>query len=151
MPRKKAILEEIERRIEASDLLSDEEKQAALERAREHVHKARKEKAIDAYFDAAVKEEERSFTREEQLEDFTVDLAEYAPFMACDNVRYYHGCTYEVPYSQARSMAEIQAATWAHDREIHGRMRHGDMTRQPTLPQISGRTGAVTTRHLGRA
>jgi hypothetical protein len=151
MPRKKReILEEIEQRIESSDLLSDEEKQAARERAREHVLKARKEKAIDAYFEAAVKEEQRGYVREEQLEDFTVDLPEYTFVIRLDNVGYYHGCTYEVPYSVARSMAEIQAASWSHDQEIQGRKRHGDMMRQPLNRNISGKTGAVTTSNLER-
>ena len=62
MNRKKsvaAVLEEIERRIDNSDLLSEDEKEAAREKAREHVLKARKEKATEAYFKAAVREEER--------------------------------------------------------------------------------------------
>ena len=151
MPRKKrTVLEEIELRIETSELLSPEEKTEALKRAKEHVLKTRKEKAIDAYFDAAVKAEERSFVREEQLEDFTVDLPEYTYMIAIDNVRYYHGVTYEIPYSKARSMNEIQAAAWSHDREINGKRRHGDATRQPLNRIMDGRTGAITTSHLQR-
>jgi hypothetical protein len=148
MPRKKnAVLEEIERRIASSDLLSDEDKEAARERAREHVAKARKEKALDAYFDAAVREEEREYEPADELVDFTVDLPDYTYMIAIDNVRYYHGCTYEIPKRKSDSMADIQARAWEHDREIQGRRRQGDMTRQPQHLSISpsNPNGRVTT------
>ena len=99
--------------------------------------KARKEKAVDAYFKAAVKEVERSHTPAEQYEDFEVNLPEYTWQIKLDNVGYYHGCTYEVPYSVARSMADIQYNAWSHDREIQGRRRHGDLMRQPLYTDLS--------------
>ena len=49
-----------------------------------------------------VKEAEREFEPNEQLEDFTVDLPEYTPYIKINNVIYFHGLTYEVPYSKAR-------------------------------------------------
>jgi hypothetical protein len=141
MQRKKsvaAVLEEIERRIDNSDLLSAEEKEAAREKAREHVLKARKEKAVDAYFKAAVKEEERGFEPTEQLEDFVVDLPEYAPMIKINNVGFYHGCVYEVPYSVARSMADMQARAWEHEREFReGKHRISDATRRPQHINLS--------------
>lgn len=141
MTRKKsvaAILEEIERRIDNSDLLSEEEKEAAREKAREHVLKARKEKATEAYFKAAIKEEERTFEPIEQLEDFIVDLPEYAPMIKINNVGFYHGCVYEVPYSVARSMADMQARAWEHETEWkQGRSRMGDTMRRPQHVIIS--------------
>ena len=45
---------------------------------------------------------------------------------------------------------EIQAAAWSHDREINGKRRHGDATRQPLNRVMDGRTGAITTSHLQR-
>lgn len=156
MQRKKsvtAVLEEIERRIDNSDLLSAEEKEAAREKARDHVLKARKEKAIDAYFKAAVKEEERGFEPTEQLEDFTVDLPEYTPMLKLNNIGFYHGCTYEVPYSQARSMADLQARAWDHEREWkEGRHRTGDAYRRPQHIHISPNNphGVVNTSRMPR-
>jgi hypothetical protein len=151
MQRKKsvaAVLEEIERRIDNSDLLSEEDKQAAREKAREHVLKARKEKATEAYFKAAVREEERSFELTEQFEDFVVDLPEYAPMIKINNVGYYHGCVYEVPYSTARSMADMQARAWEHEREWRdGKHRVSDATRRPQHLNLSPNNphGRVTT------
>jgi hypothetical protein len=141
MQRKKSVaaaLEEIERRIDNSELLSDEEKEAARDKARDHFLKARKEKATEAYFKAALREEERTYELAEQLEDFTVDLPEYAPMIKINNVGFYHGCTYEIPYSQARSMADIQARAWEHEREWKdGRHRSADALRRPQHLQIS--------------
>ena len=152
MQRKKsvaAVLEEIERRIDNSDLLSAEEKEAAREKAREHVLKARKEKATEAYFKAAVKEEERGFELTEQLEDFVVDLPEYAPMIKINNVGFYHGCVYEVPYSVARSMADMQARAWEHEREWRDGKHHrtSDATRRPQHINLSPNNpqGRVTT------
>jgi hypothetical protein len=141
MQRKKsvaAVLEEIERRIDNSDLLSAEDKEAAREKAREHVLKARKEKAVDAYFKAAVREEERTYEPSEQLEDFAVDLPEYAQMIKINNVGYYHGCVYEVPYSVARSMADMQARAWEHEREWReGKHRVSDATRRSQHVNLS--------------
>jgi hypothetical protein len=156
MQRKKsvaAVLEEIERRIDNSELLSAEDKEAAREKAREHVLKARKEKATEAYFKAAVREEERAYELAEQLEDFTVDLPEYAPMIKINNVGFYHGCTYEIPYSQARSMADIQARAWEHEREWKdGRHRSADALRRPQQLQISPNNphGNVNTSRMPR-
>jgi hypothetical protein len=151
MQRKKsvaAVLEEIERRIDNSDLLSAEEKEAAREKAREHVLKARKEKATEAYFKAAVKEEERDYELAEQLEDFVVDLPEYSPMIKINNVGFYHGCVYEVPYSVARSMADMQARAWEHESEWRdGKHRSNDATRRARHINLSPNNphGRVTT------
>jgi hypothetical protein len=156
MQRKKsvaAVLEEIERRIDNSDLLSEDEKEAARERAREHVLKARKEKATDAYFKAAVKEEERTYEPNEQFEDFLVDLPEYASMIKLNNVGFYHGCTYEIPYSQARAMADIQARAWEHETEWkQGKSRMGDTARRPQHVHISPANphGMVNTSRMPR-
>jgi hypothetical protein len=156
MPRRKrsdTVLEEIERRIDNSpSLLTDEDKQEARDRAREHVSKARKTSELDAYFKAQVREEERSYEPKDQLEDFTVDLPEYAPMIVINNIGYYHGCTYEVPHHMRISLMDIQARAWEHENEIHGRRRKGDVARDPFNRGInmqrdvrfSMSTGAVT-------
>ena len=145
-------LKEIEKRIQLAANLSEEEKSEARQRARDHVLKKRKEKAIDQYFEAAVKEEEREFEPDEQYEDYTVDLPEYTPFIKINNVIYFHGITYEVSYKKARSMADLQARAWEHDREKDGKRRKGDIGRDPfnrgvnamRNTSMSAQSGAVT-------
>lgn len=145
MPRRKsAALSEIETRIDANDTLSSAEKEEVRARAREHVAKARKEKDTDRLFDAMVKEVEREYDPKEQLEDFTVDLPEYTPFLKVDNVIYFHGLTYEVPYSFARSFADNQARAWEHEREWkEGKHRTADASRRPRHLHIN-QHGAVS-------
>lgn len=149
MPRrKKEILDEIERRIDGSnELLSADEREAVREKAREHVKKARKEKVLDELLAAAIKEEEREFEPQEQLEDFLVDLPEYTPCLKIDNVMYFHGLTYEVPYSKARSMADIQWRAWNHEREWKEGKSAYDANRRPLHMALSPNNpqGRVTT------
>jgi hypothetical protein len=143
MPRKKKeVLDEIEIRINALDaagvpLLSDEERAATLEKAKEHVRKAKKDKAIDALLAEAIKVEEREYEPFEQIEDFCVDLPEYAPFIKINNVMYFHGLVYEVPYSKARDMAHIQYRAWCHEREWKEGRSPLDMNRSPRLLNLS--------------
>ena len=139
-------LKEIEKRIELSAFLSNEEKAEARERAREHVTKKRKEKAIDDYFNAAVKAEEQALNPKERLEDFIVDLPEYTYHITINGTMYYHGVQYRLPFSQCRSMADIQARAWEHQREIDGRRRMGDQSRKHEHLVISPtRPGRVNT------
>lgn len=139
-------LDEINRRIDAQGELTDEDKAAARERAREHVLKKRKEKALDDYFNAAVKAQERAYNPQERLENFVVDLPEYTYHITINGTMYYHGVQYRIPHSQARSMADIQARAWEHQREIDGRRRMGDQNRRPENPIISpNRPGRVNT------
>jgi len=146
MPRRKnEILDEIEKRIVASDTLTDADKAEIRERARKEVLEARKKDATEAYLKAAIREEQREFEPQEALEDFTVDLAEYAPYIAINNTLYFHGVTYEVPYSVARCMAEIQQATWRHEREWReGKHR---VSIAPLQRHMSMKTGVVTGPH----
>lgn len=151
MPRKKKeVLDEIERRINASDLLTDEEKEQTRKRAAEHVLEARKKKATDEYFSAVVKEEEREYEPTEQIEDFYVELPEYTPFIKINNVAFFHGLVYEVPYSKARAMADIQWAAWQHQNEIDGKSRHGDLVRRPRNMSLSptNPNGVTTTQNI---
>lgn len=148
MPRKKReILDEIERRITGSDLLSDEEKEAVRQKAREHVAKSRKDKAMDALLAQAIKLEEQEYDPQEQLEDFYVDLPEYAPCIKINDVMYFHGIVYEVPYSRARDMAHIQYRAWCHEREWKEGKSPLDMNRAPRLMHLSpaNPNGRVTT------
>jgi len=142
---KNEILKDIEKRIMAAEILTDEEKAEIRKRAREQVAESRKKDATEAYLKAAIREEQREYEPQEVLEDFTVDLAEYAPYIAINGSLYFHGVTYEVPYSQARCMAEIQQATWRHEREWReGKSR---LTLNALHRQMSMKTGQVITPH----
>lgn len=146
MPRKKnQVLDEIERRIAGNDQLTDADKAEIRKRAREQVLETRKKAATEAYLKAAIREEEREFEPDEQFEDFTVNLAEYAPYIMINGVMYFHGVTYEVPASLARSLGEIQQNTWRHEREFREGKSHIGM--HPKLIQISPNNpnGVVTT------
>ena len=146
MPRrKKEVLDEIERRIAGSDLLSAEEKDAVREKAREHVAKARKDKALDDLLKLAIVEEEREYEPDQQMEDFYVDLPVYSPFIKINNVMYFHGIVYEVPYHKARSMADIAWRAWNHEREWKEGKSAYDAGRRPMAGNtaMSLKTGAV--------
>ena len=146
MPRKKTqILDELETRIAGAADLSVEEKQEIRERARKHVAEARKTKAIEELFKIAVAEEEREAEPDQELEDFRVDLPAYAPFIKINNVVYFHGIVYEVPYHKARAMADIQWRAWAHEHEFKDGKSQFDANRRPFEGKtaMSLKTGAV--------
>jgi hypothetical protein len=149
-PRVSDALEEIDRRIDANSLLTEEEKAAAHEKAREHVTLQRKQKALDAYLAKAIEDEEKSYILEEQMEDILIDLPKFAHFINIDNVGYYHGLTYTVRFSQARSMHEIMGTAWAHQREIEGEKRRGDNVRMPRDLKISPRMQNVPASAINR-
>lgn len=137
---------EIAKRIDASGTLTAEEKAEARQRAYDHVTKKRKEKAIDQYFEAAVKAEEQALEPTQAMEEITIDLPEYTYSIVINGTALYHGCTYTVRYGVARSLADIQARAWEHQREIDGRRRAGDMQRRPENVTISpSRPGRVNT------
>lgn len=124
-------LAEIETRIIGSELLSDEEKTSALKKAREHVQAKRKEDALKKYLDAAIQEEERATSPFLQYEDIVIDLPEFTPNLVIDGKAYYHGLNYEVDFYAARTMDDIMARAWEHQREIDGRRRKGDLAMKP--------------------
>ena len=130
-------LSEIEKRVDESDELTAEDRVQIKARAREEVKKRRRDAREKFELEKAIREEERSYNHLEQLEDVTIDLAQYAPFISIDGVMYFHGLTYTVPYSVARTMADISARTWEHQNEIDGRRRRGDINRRPLNTTIS--------------
>lgn len=125
------ILGEINRRIQASPMLSEQDKAEALERAKMDVFRTRKNAAIDEYYTKAVKEFEREHKPTEILVDITIDLPTYAPFVRLDNIVFFHGVTYEVTTAQACTMQDVMARSWEHQSEIEGRKRRGDQLLVP--------------------
>ncbi len=151
MPRRKAtdkIIEELEKRIEHADLLSPEEKQETLARARSHVEEQRKKKAIDHLFQQAVKAEENAYDPNEEVVEWTVELPDFAPCITINGaMSYYHGCTYKVPMGIFKSLLDQQWNSNCHQREIDGHRRQGDLQRRTNYTNLSpsSPSGRVTT------
>ena len=131
-------LAEIDARLDQNQLLSAEAREEIKKKAREHVAQKRRDKAEADYLAEAIRLEEVSYNPLEQLEDVTVNLAPYvasqrlqAACMLLDGTQYFHGLTYSVTYSVARTMEDIMARSWEHEREIHGERRKADINRQP--------------------
>jgi hypothetical protein len=118
-------LSEIEKRLDADDILTVEEKEQIRAKAREEVRKRRRDKAEQELLQAAIREEERAFSPVDQWTDITIDLAPYAAYIALDGVQYFHGLTYTVAHGVAVTMLDICARTWEHQREIKGERRRG--------------------------
>ena len=150
-PRVASALEEIDSRIEANTLLTEEEKQAARAKAREHVLKHRKQKALDKYLATQIAREERGYEPEEQMVDIFIDLPKFAHFLNIDNVGYYHGLVYSVPLSKFRSMQEQMAISWAHQNEIEGRKRKGDEARTPREIALNPNMASVPASVINRS
>jgi ElaB/YqjD/DUF883 family membrane-anchored ribosome-binding protein len=148
MPRsKKQVLDEIETRIAGAADLSVEEKAEIRDRAKKHVAEARKTKATEELLKLAIAEEEREHEPHQVIEDFYVDLPPYAPFIKINNVMYFHGIVYEVPYHKARAMADIAWRAWNHEREFKEGKSAYDANRRPLHLALSPHSpqGRVTT------
>lgn len=129
-------LSEIDKRLDADDLLDAETRDQIKQKAREHVAKKRRDEAEAKLLAQEIRREEIAYNPLEQYEDVEIDLAPYAPFISLDGVMYFHGMTYNVAYSVARTIDDISARTWEHDNEIHGRRRRADITRKPRMLTI---------------
>ena len=130
-------LSEIERRIDTDPVLSDADKETIRAKAREEVAKRKRDAAEAKFLKEAIKDEERRGEPQLQYEDVYIDIA---PFVAAeklggscitlDGTMFFHGLTYSVSYAQARSLDDIMARGWEHEREIHGTRRRADFSRR---------------------
>jgi hypothetical protein len=122
---------EIDRRLDADDFLSADDRAQIKEKAREHVRKKRRDAAEAALLAREIRNEEIALNPLEQYENVEIDIAPYAPFISLDGTMYFHGISYNVPYSVARTIDDISARTWEHQNEISGRRRRADIMRRP--------------------
>lgn len=129
-------LAEINARLDGLKL-SDEEREAVRVRAQEHVEKEEKDKAIDFLFAQEVKLARQQYRPDERIEDVMLDLPKHAAMIRLDNVVYFHGLIYSVPYGVARVLADTMSRMWEHQSEIEGRPRRGDQAMQPRMNSIS--------------
>lgn len=135
---KSKVLEEIERRLRADEVLSPEEKAAIRAKAASHVAKTKKTSTEEALLHAYIKEEERSNKPEEELVDITLDLPEHAPFIRLDNRVWFHGVLYEVEMSVYQTMMDVQARMWEHEKQTEGKAKFNrprQMNISPSRPQ----------------
>lgn len=137
-------LSELNKRVDEDPLLTEEDRAQIKEKAREHVKAERRKKAEAKALAEAIREEEISYNPFEQTEDVTIVLAPYvaakmnnSSFISLDGRMFFHGVTYTVPYSVARSLEDIMARGWEHEREIKGERRKADVSRRPLQPTIA--------------
>ncbi len=154
-------LSEIDRRLDADELLTDDERAQIKAKARAHVAKKRKDAVEAKLFAQEIRDEEISYNPLEQFEDVTIELAPYvasaklkASCITLDGRMFFHGVTYSVPYSVARVLEDIMARTWEHENEIRGRPRRADMVgiHKSALPVLRpGAEGVRTERVTSRS
>jgi len=145
MPKKKrtlaSALAEIDTRLDANELLTEQDRETIRAKAREHVHNKRKKLVEEQALAAAIEEEERRFALVEDYEMIEINLAPYAAMITLDGTMYFHGMEYEVPYSVARTLDDVMARTWEHQNEIQGQRRKGDMAWESTRKRRYERGG----------
>lgn len=127
-----AALAEIDQRLDANELLTEADREAIRVKAREYVHKKRKDELEKIALEAAIADEERAYKVVEDYEFVTVNLAPYAAMVMLDGEMYFHGVDYEVRYSVARTLEDVMARTWEHQNEIQGQRRKGDVAWEAT-------------------
>ena len=104
-------------------MLTAEEKEALFEQARASVLEEMKQDARDKYFADAMAKVRRSHTPKDQIIDVFIDIAPFLPYIAIDQVQYFHGYTYPVERSRALVLYEQMQRSWQHQDEIDGRSR----------------------------
>ena len=135
---KKQVLDEIDRRLNADEILTPDEKATIRAKAVEHVAKTKKESTEDALLHAYIKEEERKDKPEEEIVDIILDLPDHAPFIRLDNRVWFHGVVYEVEMSVYVTMMDIQGRRWEQEQQTQGRARFNrprQMKISPSHPQ----------------
>ena len=135
---KKQVLDEIDRRLNADNILTPDEKEAIRAKAVEHVAKTKKESTEDALLHAYIKEEERKDKPEEELLDIVLDLPEHAPFIRLDNRVWFHGVVYEVEMSVYATMMDIQGRMWEQEQQTQGRARFNRPKQMKISPSHPG-------------
>lgn len=120
--------------------------------------RATAEREVDAELRAKAKKELLSTLKEgarqrrglgtaDPMVDVTLDLAPFCQVRGIGQIvingfPYYHGRTYNVPLSLARTLVEIQARGWDHQSEVDGKSRTFYRKRDAVLSaKGSGNTG----------
>ena len=124
-------------------MLTDQEKEALFEQARQSVLEEMKQDARDAYFEQALQKVRRGHTPKDQIIAVFVDIAPFLPYIAIDGVQYFHGYTYDVERSRGLVLYEQMQRSWQHQDEIDGRSRFNPYRRMQDVK--------IGPRHIGQA
>lgn len=114
-------------------LITQEDRDQILQEAQDKVWAERKAAALAQLRAEALEAERRKGTPDEEQNDITIDLPEFAAQITIDGVQYFHGYVYTVGYSLFQSMSEIMSRAWAHQNEIEGRSRFKPVARNISL------------------
>lgn len=124
---------------EAAAPLVDDKRRAAIEReARKIVEDEERKAEEDRILKSALarlRHKDNPESRNNDIVDITLDLAEHSERLVLDGVAYYHGQTYRVTRAKADTMRDIIARGWRHQDEIDGKdlRSHYQAKRQTSL------------------
>ena len=131
-------------------LLTEQDKEIIRTKAKTHVRDKRKADAEEAFLKAAIVEQERTYEPDDQFEDILIELAPFvasqkfnASFIALDGKRFFQGMIYTVPVRVARTLQDIMARGWEHEREIHGEPRRAISGMRPIGGHLTPQNAAV--------
>lgn len=139
-------LSEIDTRLEQQGMpmLTEDEKATIRAKAKDHVSKKKRDELESKYLAEMIRDEEREYVPEDQLESVEIILAPFvassrfnSAFIALDGVRFYHSMVYSVSRKVGDTMRDIMARGWEHEREIHGERRKADINLRPQLTRIT--------------
>lgn len=80
--------------------------------------------------------------QEDERVKFTVDLPEWAPWIAVNGEPYWHGYTYDVPRHVSRSLSEQSQRAWRADDQTEGKSI-AQQLQNKRHSVINGRSGAI--------
>jgi len=128
-------------------VLSNEEYEAAVAKARAKVLEETKDKAIAHLIEAETLrlQREEGFHSGDPVKDeevnIRIDLPEFAAYLSINGLQFWHGHTYRQPRHVVDTLREMQQRTWDHQAEIDGKSKTGAYQR-PSGITLSGKVAA---------
>ncbi len=113
--------------FDESSLLTSEEQDLILARAKEEVRKERADAASKNFLEKALLAEREKgglAPKPEELVHILIDLPGFSDALRINNQQFFHGVTYTVPASKARDMASMMARAWEHENDVGGANRN---------------------------
>lgn len=103
--------------------LTDDEKEAILERASAQVQAEEKKRLEEEFFQYAVKKARSRHLPAQEQQDIVIDLPGHAVNIMIDGVEYLHAFTYREPKHVCDTLREIMQRAWNHEEEVGGANR----------------------------
>jgi len=114
-------------------LLTEEERKALREAARESILEEMKQEARDKFYAKERENLRRAQVPADKIVDIEINSAPYVPHFLIDGKPYYNGYTYKVPSRLAAVLYEQMQRSWRHQDEIDGRTRAQNLSRNIRL------------------